>query len=210
MRVFFRFAQRVRFVRSALLPQLLFAALLLVGCRSGGSAGSLRAVSLGSQPVTLPGNYKVAYYAHQPQAETTFMLSDVPIDQVLAGTITQGQLLHIDLIWLPKPGSTPLDPSATNATIRHVVISNGQVGVYGGAGFALPDGEPGDQKLTITLRDASLQLLESTEGFVDLLGPAQLTGTFTATRDEKKTRQLHYATSQLVTNALGRTRYVLK
>ncbi len=60
----------------------------------------------------------------------------------------------------------------------------------------------------MTLRDASLTLLDSTEGFRDVLGPTKLTGTFTAVHDPRRCRQLHYAISQIVTNALGRSRFV--
>ena len=60
----------------------------------------------------------------------------------------------------------------------------------------------------VSLRDASLTLLDSSDGFRDLLGPTQLTGTFTAVHDPRRCRQLHYAISQLVTDALGRSRFV--
>lgn len=180
-------------------------------CKStGGSAGSLRTVSHGSTPAVLPGNFVAAVYSHDPNRDTTFMLADVPVAAVLEGKLRQGQILHVDLLWVPKPGATPIDADATNATIRYVIVSDGEVGIYGGAGFAMPRGRLGQRSLSISLRDASLQLLESTPNFVDRLGPAQMTGSFTAKLDDKKTRELHFAASQLVTNALGRTRYVLK
>jgi hypothetical protein len=114
------------------------------------------------------------------------------------------------LLWVPKAGDTPMDPSATNASIRHIIISNGQVGIYGGAGFALPSENPANRDtVTFTLRDASLALQEATPGFVDLLTPSQMTGTFSVTRDDKRARQLYFAASQLVTNAFGRTRFVM-
>ncbi len=122
--------------------------------------------------------------------------------------MTEGQVLHIELLWEPKPGATPMDSSATNASIRHIVIAGGEVGVYGGAGFASPRGKPGKPRLTISLRDASLTLLEASAGFTDLLSPARLTGRFTAVHDPRKSRELHYAVSQIVTNALGRSRFV--
>ena len=68
---------------------------------------------------------------------------------------------------------------------------------------------PGEVVFLVGAREASLALQESTPGFVDLLSPSKLTGTFSAQRDDKRARQLYFAVSQLVTNALGRTRYVL-
>ncbi len=175
--------------------------------------GTMEARSLGEEPVALPGDYVEAFYLHDPDSETSFMLSDVPLESLIEGTTTPltpptGQILHLELLWLPKPGATPMDRSATNVSIRYVVMSGGEIGIYGGAGFAAPRGKPGKRRLRMTLRDASLTLLDSTEGFRDVLGPTKLTGTFTAVHDPRRCRQLHYAISQIVTNALGRSRFV--
>lgn len=198
-------------------PRSMIAAFLLAvlafaasGCKISHSAGNLRSQSLRTNSVILPGNYHVAVFSSNNIAGTSILLSDVPIEQVVSGQVINAQILHIELLWLPKAGETPMDSSATNASIRHIVISNGQVGIYAGAGFALPDKDPaGNDSMTVTLRDASLALQESTTGFVDLLSPTRLTGTFTAKRDDKRARQLYFAISQLVTNAFGRTRYVM-
>lgn len=137
------------------------------------------------------------------------MLSSIDPDRLMKGHVEDAQVLHIELLWQPKAGFTPMDTTATNASIRYVIISNGEMGIYGGAGFARPDGDATDKTLRVSLEDASLQLQEKTAGFHDLLGVAQVTGSFNSVRDDKKTRQLNYATCQLVTNALGKTRYVL-
>lgn len=179
----------------------------LPGCARG--VGTLQAHSLGSQPVVLRSDYRVAYFASDDKVSGSFMLSDSPLEDVVDGKVASGQILHLELLWLPKPGATPMDPSATNATIRHVVISGGEVGLYGGAGFAELRGSLDSDTIDVTLRDASVQLLEATPGFVDLLSPAQLTGTFKAVRHERNTRLLNNAASQMVTNALRKTRYVL-
>ena len=199
--------------------QWLFVALFLLGAMAfpgcslvggGGSAGKLRSQSLRTDALVLPADYSVAVFSTDRIAGTSLMLSSVPIEQVVDGTIVNGQILHIELLWVPKAGETPMDPAATNASIRHIVISNGEVGIYGGAGFARPSGDPEhNNKVTFTLRDASLALQESTAGFVDLLSPFRLTGTFVASADAKRARQLSLGASQLVTNALGKTRYVM-
>jgi hypothetical protein len=181
----------------------------LAGCSAGGSSGSLLAESLGSSPVVLPRDYVTAFYAEHEATETSFFLADVPIDELLSGEVTRGNVVHLDLLWVPQAGATPMDSSATNVSIRFVVFADGEVGVYGGAGFALPDGKAGATTMGLELRDASLTLLDSTDGFVDLLSPARLTGSVTARLNEQRTRQMRYAVSQLVTNALGHSRFVL-
>jgi hypothetical protein len=181
------------------------------GCKGldSGSAGNLRSQSMRSDAVTLAGDYGTAVFTNDKIAGTSIMLADVPVEQLLRGEVENGQIMHIELLWLPKAGDTPMDAAATNASIRHIVISNGEVGIYGGAGFALPSDDPyHHDSISVTVRDASLSLQEATAGFVDLLSPAQLTGTFKATRNDRRSRELYFAASQLVTNALGRTRYV--
>jgi hypothetical protein len=179
------------------------------GCSFGGSAGSLRAQSLGDDPVVLYGTFKQVYFSHDEKESTSFMLSDVPIDDLLNGSIQNGQLLHVRLLWMPKAGSTPMDSTATNASIRFVVIAGGEVGVYSGAGFAVPDSDLTGARAKVTLYDATVQLQDATAGFRDLLSPAHVSGSFTAIRDERLTQQMQRAASQLTTTALGKTRFVL-
>jgi hypothetical protein len=180
----------------------------LAGCSTGGSSGSLIAEALGTNPVILPREYVTGFYADHDATETSFLVADVPLEKLLSGKVTRGIVVHLDLLWVPEPGSTPMDRSATNVSIRFVVFADGEVGVYGGAGFAIPDGKAGATTLGLELRDASLTLLDSTDGFVDLLSPARLTGTVSARLNEKRTHQMLYAVSQLVTNALGHSRFV--
>jgi len=181
----------------------------LAGCSWGGSAGSLRAQSLGDDPVVLYGTFKNVFFSHDEKKSTSFMLSDSPIDQLLDGQVKTGQILHVQLLWMPKAGSTPMDSTATNASIRFVVIAGGEVGIYSGAGFAMPNNDLTGSRATLTLYDATLQLQDATAGFRDLLSPAQLSGSFTAMHDNATTLQMQRAASQLATNAIGKTRYVL-
>ena len=176
------------------------------GCAGSVRHGSLRAQSLGDDPVALEGEYVTAFYADGSSVETSFILSDVGLDQLLSGQFSRGNVVRVDLLWIPKPGATPMDSSATNASILYVIVADGELGVYGGAGFALPEGDASGRSLAVRLRDATLDLLESTDGFVDLLSPATLTGTFTATHNDQRTRQLSTALRRLLNNALGSNR----
>jgi len=173
------------------------------GCAGPVQHGSLRAQSLGDDPVALEGEYITAFYADGSSVETSFILSDVGLDQLLSGQFSQGQVVRVDLLWVPKPGATPMDSSATNVSIQYVIVADGELGVYAGAGFALPDGDASGRSLTVQLRAGSLDLLESTDGFVDLLSPATLTGSFTATHNDQRARQLAAALRRLVNDALG-------
>lgn len=194
----------------------LLAALMLgaAGCASGlpiigggGAAGSVRMQSLDEAPISLTSRFKTGVFL-QGAAETSIYLADVPLDDLLSGRVAEGQITHVEFLWMPKPGVTPMAASATNASIRHIVFVNGEVGVYGGAGFARPAGKVEGESIRLNLKDASLRLLESTPGFVDLLTPARLSGSFTAQLDARATRRVQYAVSQMVTNAMGRSLFV--
>ena len=180
------------------------------GCASGRLSGNLRAESLGGDPVFLDQDFTTAVYAKLNSTETSFFLTDVPLVDLLAGNVSTGTVVHLDLLWHPSAGETPMDSSATNVSIRYIVFAEGEVGIYGGAGFAMPRGTAGDGTMSLSLRDASLMLLDSTDGFVDLLSPARLTGRLTAGLDQKQSQRMAWAVNQIVTNALGYTRLVGK
>ena len=106
-------------MKRLLIPFILLHFWATAGCGTGQSSGVLRAESLGSEPVVLIGRYVTAFYAQNKSAETTsFFLSDVPLEQLLSGQVDQGLVVHLDLLWIPEAGATPMDSSATNATIR--------------------------------------------------------------------------------------------
>lgn len=174
----------------------------------GGPGGSLQTRGLSDQPVLLKTNYVTAYYHHQADVKTTFYLSDVPLEALLDGDFDEGQIIHIDLLWIPKPGKTPIDSSAANINVRQVLITGNELGIYGGAGFAMPSGGLDGKSASLSVREATIRLIESTDGFSDLLSPALLTGRFRASQDKRTTRQIGHAVNQIVTNTLGRTRYV--
>ncbi len=192
----------------ALLAMGSAAAACAAGCSLGRATATLRAESLGEDPVYLKCDYTHVVYARLESTETSFFLTDIPLEDLLAGNVTTGIVVHLDLLWQPSAGNTPMDRSATNVSVRYIVFADGEVGIYGGAGFAMPRGKLGKGAMSLSLRDASMTLLDSTDGFVDLLSPARLTGTVTAGLDEKRARQIAYALNQIVTNALGYTRLV--
>ena len=171
--------------------------------------GLIESMSLDNEPVLLQGKFAYGYYTINPSGSTSLLLSDVSLEQWKRGDVRDGQALHVQLLWQPKPGATPLDETATNISISHVIVSSGEIGIYAGGGFAIPRGTPGDDHLSLALRDASIELSDSTSGFQDLLSPARMTGSITASLDDDAALELKYAISQVVTDALGRSRMVL-
>lgn len=133
-----------------------------------------------------PAIASAAYRA--PDTSTAeFYLSDIPLRELSqADSFDQlsGTIVHLHLFIRPKPGKTPIEPTASSATIQTVVLARGEVGLYGGGGFMLPRGTPGDATLGGSIRDGSVRLLASTPGFVDRLGATDFSVGVNAPRDE--------------------------
>jgi len=183
------------------------ALLALAGC-SIEPGGMVEAVGSGDTAVRLPSEFTAGTFSVEP-AVTTVVFSDIPYEDLAAGTARNGRFLHVEVLWRPAPGRTPIETSSTNLSIRFVVVSEGEVGVYVGGGFAwIKGGRPGDDALGLDIIGSSISLVDKTPGFVDLLSPASLLGELGALRNAENARATRRAASQFVTNRLGRVRWV--
>lgn len=199
--------------RSLRLLSLFAATSCLAGCAGfvasafAPEGAAVNLSSLGPAPTSLDallphGSYEVRLW------EESFYCSDLPLDELLAGGVRDGQFLHVQLLWWPKAGQTPVRPDSTNVVLRYVVVSDGKVGLYGGGGFAWPRGRAGTHPMTLVIRGSNLVLLAFSEGFVDPLTPARLEGTVQVRPDDETTRRYRRGVSQLVTDALSESRWV--
>lgn len=150
---------------------------------AGAPGGDFRSQSLAPEGGSLTATVVTAVYAHDPSGDTVIVLSDRPAEEILDSGIGDGQLLIIDLLWPPRPGQTPMDPSATNSSLRHLIVADGEAGTYAGAGFVRPTGSLGSATAGFRLADSTLRLIGATSGFADPLTPSQLTGSVTARLD---------------------------
>ncbi|MEE2681015.1 MAG: hypothetical protein VX641_01450 [Planctomycetota bacterium] len=178
------------------------------GCSVSSIPGAnLTATSLAEDPTSLRLRLDHGCYAEQ-SAETSFFLSDTPLSDLTRGNLRDAVILHAQLLWNPKPGSTPVDPTATNVVLRLVLLTDGELGIYGGAGFGWPRGEPGKTAMSLELVGSTLTLLHSTEGFRDLLSPFVMLGYARAPFKPVETLRFRQSASQLVTDLLGETQWV--
>jgi hypothetical protein len=183
------------------------AALFSAGC-SIEPGGHIEAVGSGDTAVRLSSDFANGTYSVEP-AQTTVVFSDIPYEQLATGTATNGRFLHIEVLWRPKAGKTPMENSSTNLSIRYVVVSNGEVGVYVGGGFAwIKGGRDQDDAIDLDITGASISLVDKTKGFVDLLSPATMVGELGALKNPDNARATRRAASQFVTNKLGHVRWV--
>lgn len=142
-------------------------------------------------------------------AQVTVAFSTIPYEALADGSARNGTFLHVEVLWRPKAGATAIVPESTNLSIRYVVVSEGEVGVYGGGGFAwITGGTEEDDSIELNVTGSTISLLDRTPGFVDLLSPAELLGELGATKSPERARATCRAASQFVTNRLGHIRYV--
>lgn len=111
-------------------------------------------------------------------------------------TDVAGNIVHFHIFLMPEAGQTPIDASACNITVRHLILTAAgspddgatpasvTAGLYAGGGFCLPDAEPGDPTFEGSLRDATLRLSRATPGFADRLAAARMAGSFIAPRND--------------------------
>ncbi|MCA9275902.1 MAG: hypothetical protein KDA29_07745 [Phycisphaerales bacterium] len=184
----------------ATLITLMGASLSLSACNAlrggGGSGGSSRVLSdtTGSVYET---NLRTRVYAFHDENTADIYLTDLPNAQLTAffeknadWSQISGTIVHIHLFLDPKPGKTPIEPTAANASIRYAIISNGQIGIYDGAGFMLPGRKPGKDSINGSFKAAPLRLTRASDGFSDLLTPARLDLSFDAKLDERAAPEL--------------------
>jgi hypothetical protein len=158
----------------ALLPALFSP---LGGCGRVFSASGIKFDSIDNHTAFSPSIVSSAYRAADTSTAEIY-LSDIPLrDLARAESLDElsGTIVHIHLFIRPRPGKTPIEPTASTAIIQAAVLARGEVGLYGGGGFMLPSGVPGDNNFGGSIRGGSVRLLSATPGFADRLGAAGLT-----------------------------------
>jgi len=193
----------------ALLVVAMLACVVMPGCGTlpsltSAPGGTVRISSIGDDPIQLTNDCTLSMYSDAITTELTFFASDVSYETVMNEPGAPSQVMRLDVLWEPTPGRTPMDKSATNLSIRYVVNTGEEIGIYGGGGFATIAGRDTRAK-TVTIRDGLIRLIHATDGFKDILGATHIEGTFTAVYDRRRVERLHYTLSQHVTNALGET-----
>ena len=110
-----------------------------------------------------------------------------------------GVLIHVHMFLYPRAGRTPIDFDASNTSVRLIVLAGGAgAGRYGGGGFMLPSGEPGDAGFGGRIRGATVGPIASAGSFVDRLGSSIMDATVRARHDEAMAGEIASALDALV------------
>lgn len=147
----------------ALLPAMLLGLLLglTAGCRSGPSSESastaarLNLRSVIDPDAVQPLAFSRGVYSLSTPDEAVIVLTDGPSD-------APTRALIIRTLWRARAGLTPLEASATNATMFHVELagSSDAVRVFEGAGYTTADPDPDDRSMSAAIRSCHLTLTD--------------------------------------------------
>lgn len=165
-----------------------------VGCRSVGSfaRGTGGEFVSDEQAHALNPDIRTRVFSSDDMNSADLVFSDLD-----AATLTDrsawdgafGQVIHARMFIQPRPGRTPIEPTACTVTLRYLVLAGDEFGIYAGGGFLLPDGSPDDDTFGGKISDASLRLVSATPGFNDLIGSGRLDLSFKARRDHDAVRR---------------------
>lgn len=191
---------------------LILAAFVAVslGC-SGGSGARDKDLTIQSRanPEDIAaGGFDRGVYSYDGPSSITVLLTDGPVN-------APNRALIIRMFWKPKAAWTPLDETATNATVQYIVFGpetgpdkRRDVGIYSGGGFLYPKKKIDGIFLDANLWQATLTLSDSTEGFEDTLGSSILRGRFIAERDDEGIMNSLRLVNIAVSESLGVPRFV--
>lgn len=166
----------------------------MAACTSWGSDTGrtrLRSVSTGD---TLAPALPLRVFDVGESGVCDFYLTDLPEPLLRSGgdlTTINGVVVHVHLFTQPKAGKTPIAGSATTATIRVLILSGGQAGIYAGGSFGRVQGSPAkDATVAASLKGGTLYLVRATDAFADALGPCEFMGSFEASKNEDLAKPL--------------------
>jgi len=94
------------------------------------------------------------------------------------------QMLHVEVFWKPRPGTTFAESSQTNANISYYLLMGGRMVAYEGAGFVYFDASPAGDRIRGRIESGTLAPRRQDAESADALGRCRLVGEFEARRNE--------------------------
>lgn len=177
---------------------LCLAPLLCTACSSIGLTGSSgSSTTRDASGLTFSTKYPTRAYHSEDKNTANIYLTDLSDDELSAfftesrdWSGVSGTIAQVSLFLKPKPGSTPIEPTAASAAVRWIVITQGEVGVYDGAGFMIPGGKVTKGSISGSIRNAPLNLTRRTAGFSDPMITPEIDISFGAEYDEQSAGEL--------------------
>ncbi len=156
---------------------------LASGCTRHKTELRIRSFKPDQPPSELYEQFDEAYYSLDARGSLDLILRSVrPSKQDPSQLIRQ--VVHVNAFWKPIPGRTFVESTQCNATFCYV-IGTGPVSIsYEGAGFLTFKEEWFGSRIRGKIESGELAPLRRSGRPKDLLGQAQIQGTFRAKRDK--------------------------
>jgi hypothetical protein len=185
-------------IQALLVSSAVFLSFPLAGCSGigfGGSAGS--SITRDSSGLIFETEYPIRAYTYDDRNTADVYMTDLS-DAELSAFFTEsrdwsqitGTIARVHLFLSPKPGRTPIEPTAASTSIRWIIITEGEIGVYDGAGFMIPGGRVTGGSISGSIRNAPLKLTRKTPGFADPLVTPEIDIRFGTKVDEQSADEL--------------------
>ena len=191
-------------------------AAMLAGCGSVGSfIGGEELIaesSVGGGSLRAAGPTRVYRLTNAKSA--MIYITDLPDEAFAPGAdpaAFNGTIAQVHVLLTPEAGQTPIADQACNTAVRMMVVSGGEVGIYGGGAFSDADQDDlGQEEFGARVNGGTLRLIYSTPKFVDRLVHARFTGSARGTLDETKVARIErrFAWLSALTTPLDRVGYV--
>ena len=150
----------------------------------------------GVQPI-----FTTSVYAYEDENTVDIYMTDLDMRRLNAGEGLAGHMVHLHLFIRPRVGRTPFQDTAMTATLTHVIVASGDVGVYVGGGFFNPASRAGAKAFSGSIEGGSVRLDRSTPGFRDLLGASLVNASVRARLDPQQAEALRVMMARLVRSA---------
>ena len=115
-------------MRALIAPFLIICVAMNTGCAGGGGADlSTFSTTRGESSGALTPQFTTAAYFPTDQNTADIYLSDIPASE-LANPATDltgkgGNIVHIHVFLIPSAGMTPIENTACNITVRHLILA---------------------------------------------------------------------------------------
>jgi len=187
-------------VRTWLFRFVLLAAVCIAGCASlSGGTSALQITSRRGGTVFQP-SWSTAVYRAIDSNTADIYLTDLPPETFdhppdPAASFPSGSILAVRMFLAPKAGRTPIDFTASNMTVTHVILTPEAAGLYGGGGFMLPSTRVGGRTFSGRISRATIApfgsaTTSSQVRFVDRLGQSELSGRISARLDDQAAQRI--------------------
>lgn len=173
---------------SLIAPLFLLAA---PGCKPVETRFQIVAYHEGAEARKLTERFDTGYFSRNVHRDTTFVFEVLDADPTGQPVTDRGpappvtQIVTIQMFWEPRPGTTHVESTQTNATISYCLIRGPDSNRYSGAGFVYLSKVTAD-RIEGRIESSSLKVAQVVGSPRDLFGRCRIEGEFAATEDKRQ------------------------